>query len=452
MQTKIVCTIGPASKEKKTLKKMIKAGMTVGRINFSHGTHESNGKILKNIRRASQDLNKDVAVMTDLQGPRIRIASVKKELIIKKNQKIFLYENKKPDIEFKEKVKFLGIDSKNLLKYLKKGDSVYIDNGMMELNVVDKKAQGIVCDVVVGGKILPRKGINIPQISPKMEAFTKSDKKNLEYALSQNVDLIAMSFVKTQKDILNLRKTIKKMLPGVKEEQQPGIIAKIETSAAVKNFDQILQAVDGVMIARGDLAIEEPMEKIPALQKEMIKKCLNYSKPVIVATQMLESMMENPRPTRAEITDVANAVIDHADAVMLSGESAMGKYPVETVSTMQKIIQYTEEGPFDDLKLEETHSQKEASDLFVAKSAVMLAGEIEAKSIIIKNSPKEIVQKISSFRPQTKIYYLTKNSHIAKKLALVWGVSAIDDIEKLKGPYVVIDNIGKGNGQIKYKI
>ncbi|MBD3238205.1 MAG: pyruvate kinase [Candidatus Moranbacteria bacterium] len=453
MRTKIVATIGPASSGKEMLLAMIKRGLCLARINFSHGSHRSNGELMKNIRQAAGDLGKNIGVITDLQGPRIRVKTVKDKLELKQDAIGLIFEGEQNLVNPSKKIDFqLGLDSKKLLNHLESGDSIYIDNGMMEARVIERLSRGLLCKVVVGGVIKPRKGVNIPKISPKMEAFTPSDAKNLEFALAQNVDFVAMSFVKTAADIKVLRKKIKKLLPNTEPEELPGIIAKIETNEAVKNFTQILDAVDGIMIARGDLGIEQPMEKIPALQKTMIKQCLQKSKPVIVATQMLESMMENSIPTRAEVTDVANAVIDHADAVMLSGETAMGKYPAKTIQTMRKIIDYTEEGPYDDLDFDDLVNDHVASLMFIAKSAVTLAREIEANSIIIKNSPLEVVYKISRFRPEMNIYFLTNNKYLSRKLSLLWGAEAIYSMDNLQGPFVVVDSVMEKNGQIRYQM
>ena len=449
MQTKIVCTIGPASQYKTTLKRMMQSGMSVTRINFSHGSHDSNGELLKNIRQTAVELGKNVGILTDLQGPRIRVQSVKDELEIKKNQTLFLYEGE--GVEVKEGADAcLGIDSVKLVKYLSKGDPVYIDGGMMEVTVTKKVKDGVFAKVAVGGPIKPRKGLNIPKINKRMEAFTDSDRENLEYMLSQNVDFIAMSFVKSKNDILNLKKNIKKMLKTNDEMELPFVIAKIETIEGVENFDEILEVTDGVMIARGDLAIEVPLEQVPVLQKNMIKKCLNTAKPVIVATQMLESMMENPRPTRAEITDVANAVIDHTDCVMLSGESAMGKYPVDTVATMSKIIRHTEECPYDDLDINEIETEESATLAFVAKSAIMLAREMEIKSIVVQNSPFEMVARVAQFRPEHEIIYINKDHRKSRRLAMFWGVQIKENLKEIKGSYVIIDDVYNGNGTIKY--
>ncbi|MBD3300709.1 MAG: pyruvate kinase [Candidatus Moranbacteria bacterium] len=449
MQTKIICTIGPASRYKTTLKKMITKGMRVARINFSHGSHKSNGELLKNIRTVAADLNREIGILTDLQGPRIRVKDLTEDLVIKKGQTIFIYDRQ--EVEKKGGCNAcLGIDSPNLVRFLKKDDLIYIDGGMMELKVTKKDRQGVFCKVIVGGVIKSRKGLNIPKLNPKMEAFTRSDRENLEYMLSQNVDFIAMSFVKSAKDILNLKKHIRKILKTEDPLDIPDVVAKIETIEGVENFDEILKVSDGIMIARGDLAIEIPLEQVPQLQKTMIKKCLDRARPVVVATQMLESMMENPRPTRAEISDVANAVIDHTDCVMLSGESAMGKYPAETVGTMSRIIKYTEAGPYDDVDLVKAETEESVILCFVAKSAIMLAKEMDIKTIVIHKSPLEMARRVSQFRPELKIIYLTKDKRAARKLAPVWGMRIRNKLSQIKGSYVIIKNVNNGEGKIEY--
>lgn len=425
--------------------------MTVARVNFSHGSQKSNGKLIDNIRLAVSANKKNVGIMADLQGPRIRILNVKQSVSIKEGGIIFLREGYAGEPEKKNKLN-IGIDKTGLLKYLKKKDSIYIDNGMMELLVISRGKGWAKCKVLVGGEIKSRKGVNIPRISSKLGALTVNDKKNLKFALGKNVDFIAMSFVKTSRDIIRLAKIIKKMLPGIDSRRFPMIIAKIETQAAIANFDSILKVVDGVMIARGDLAIELPLEQIPVLQKEMIGKCLHNAKPVIVATQMLESMMENPRPTRAEITDVANAVIDHTDALMLSGETAMGKYPVKTVRIMSKIIRYTEAGPYDDMDYNKIFIRELIPMAFIAQTAVALAGQTNMNNIIVRNAPLAVVYKVSRFRPEINIWYLTKSKYIARKVSLVWGVQAISSLKNIKGGYILINGVPAENGKIEYNI
>jgi pyruvate kinase len=449
MHTKIVCTIGPSSASKNKLKAMINSGLSVARINLSHGSHESDEALIHNVRLAAKECQKFIGVMIDLQGPRLRILSLEKPVIVRDGEMVVLYEGASNK---KEKDFSLGIDGKGLLKYLEKGDFILIDNGMVELEVWSVVGGKILCKVKTGGEIGLRKGLNIPRLSSRMSAFTPKDEKDLEFALSVGVDFIAMSFVKTEKNIIDLKKKIKKLASQKSFYELPFIVAKIETQMSVNNFDKILKEADGIMVARGDLAIELPMEQVPALQKMMIKKCLHNARPVIVATQMLESMMVNPRPTRAEITDVANAVIDHSDALMLSGESAMGKYPVKSVRTMSKIIEYTETSPYDDMDYKEMMFKELAPFSFVARAAVKLALEMGTKKIIIRNSPLAMAYQVSRFRPGIKILCLVKSVYEARKLSLVWGVEAVMSLGEISGSYVLVEGISSWEGKIEYRI
>jgi len=430
---------------------MIEAGMTVARVNFSHGSQKSNGELINSVRSAANASKKNVGIMADLQGPRIRILNVKQSISIKEGEIIFLREGYTKEPKKINKLS-IGIDKTGLLKYLKKKDPIYIDNGMIELTVISKRKGWAKCKVETGGEIKSRKGVNIPRISSKLGALTVNDKKNLKFALGKNVDFIAMSFVKTARDIVGLAKIVKKMLPGIDSHRLPMIIAKIETQEAIANFDSILKVVDGIMVARGDLAIELPLEQIPVLQKDMIGKCLHNAKPVIVATQMLESMMENPRPTRAEITDVANAVIDHTDALMLSGETAMGKHPVKTVRIMSKIIRYTEAGPYDDMDYSRIFIRELIPIAFIAQTAVALADQTNMNNIIVRNAPLAVVYEVSRFRPEINIWYLTKSRYISRRVSLAWGVQTISSLKNIKGGYILINGVPSKNGKIEYNI
>ncbi len=430
---------------------MIEAGMNMARINFSHGTQESNGSLIENVRLAAHASKKNVGIMADLQGPRIRIANIEDSVLLKKGEIIFLKE--KYTGEFKKQgKKNLGIDKAHLLKYLKKGDPIYIDNGMLELITLSKSSGKAKCKVQTGGELKSRKGVNIPRISSKLGSLTAEDKSNLKFALGKDVDFIAMSFVKTARDIVRLSKIIRKMMPGIESDRLPLVVAKIETQEAIANFDKILKVTDAILIARGDLALELPLEQIPVLQKDMIKKCLHNARPVIVATQMLESMMDNPRPTRAEITDVANAVIDNTDALTLSGETAMGKYPVKTVRTMSKIIRYTETGPYNDLDYSKFLIRELIPLAFVAQTATTLANQTNMKNIIVRNAPLAVVYEVSRFRPEINIWYFTKSKYIARRLSLAWGVRTASSLKKIKGGYILINGVPAENGKIECNI
>ena len=422
-RTKIICTIGPASEKRVTIERMIKAGMNVARLNFSHGTYQSHAVLIKNIRQAAQKLKVPVAIMQDLQGPRIRVGKVHKMGIkTEKEEKVVLV----PDMVvnypllLKGEEKVIPIQYYDLYKQVKKGDSVLLSDGLIELQVLRIEKPFVYCRVAKSGIIFSYKGINIPSIKIDADVITTKDKEDLKFGIKQNVDWVALSFVKNASDILQLRKIINK-LEG--ESSVPTrIIAKIERQEAVKNFDKILEVVGGVMIARGDLGIELPPEEVPLIQKKIIEKCLTAAKPVIVATQMLDSMIVNPRPTRAEVSDVANAVIDHTDAVMLSGESASGKYPVESVDIMRKIIEETEKSPFDDLEEMKIESKDMGVSGSIASAVNILARKLKVKAVIAASASGYTARLVSRHRPEHLIAVITNNEKVRRQLALSWGV------------------------------
>lgn len=331
-RTKIICTIGPASENSKILTKMIQNGMDIARLNFSHGTYTNHKLLIKNIRIVAKKMHKKVEILQDLQGPKIRIGELKKPVTIKKNQAVVIGKNF--DLDF------------DISTTVKKGDRILIEDGLMEIKVTGVKGKLITCKVINGGKVQSHKGVNLPDSKVKFPIITEKDIADLQFGLKNGVDYVALSFVGSDKDIIQMKKLIKKYLSTGKKK--PLIVAKIERRDGVKNFNKILKQTDVVMVARGDLGVEMPDWDVPVMQKDIIAKCRKARKPVIVATQMLDSMIRNPRPTRAEVSDVANAVIDRADAVMLSGESASGKYPVEAVMEMRRIIEDTEASPYDD--------------------------------------------------------------------------------------------------------
>jgi pyruvate kinase len=318
MKTQIVCTIGPASDSIPKLTAMIKNGMRIARLNFSHGDYKSHARLIKNIRSVSKKLNMPVLIMQDLQGPKIRVDELKKPITVKKNQIIVIGK------DFT-----IGVD---ISKEAKVGERVFIQDGLIELKIVKIDKEGVVCKAINGGKIIAHKGVNLPDTKLALPSLTEKDLKDLKWGFTKNFDYVAISFVRSVADT----EFLKKQLKGV--PRKPKIVAKIEKPEAVKNIDSIIKSVDMVMVARGDLGVEIPEEKVPKVQRTIIKKCHKYKKPVIVATQMLESMVGSPRPTRAEVEDVADAVLEGASFTMLSEETAFGQYPVEAVSEMQKII------------------------------------------------------------------------------------------------------------------
>lgn len=431
-RTKIVCTTGPASENKKTLAEMVRKGMNVARLNFSHGDFSSHKKTIKAVRRVSKELNIPVGVMADLQGPRIRVSN-DREFSVAKNEIIFVAEASMPvktgvlkgffrelkDAARAKEKKTLKLDPVGVAKMLKPKTNILIEDGLIKLKVLRRESGRLVAKVMNGGVVKPRKGVNIPGISSKLGAITERDKEVLKFALKQNVDFVAMSFVRTADEIEYLKKLIKQKTKNKKNLAQ--VVAKIERKEAIKNFDKILAAADAVMVARGDLGIEMPQADIPILQKEICAKCLRAGKPVIVATQMLDSMIRNPRPTRAEVTDVSNAVIDHADALMLSGETAGGKYPVEAVATMSQIVRRTERSPFDDLGHGFLGDEMASVSAAVAQTAHELLKDSKAKAIVVASISGFTARMVARHRPEQKIFVMTNSEKTHRQLALVWG-------------------------------
>lgn len=331
-KTKIVCTIGPASSSFEVLKGMIESGMNIARFNFSHGTHESNIALLHTVREAATAASQNVELLLDLQGPKVRIGTLPQEgITLTEGQSVTIHTGV---TEAPEGI--IPVPYVRMAEGIKKGDAILLADGTLELETLVVKGDMIEAKVTLGGVLLSHKGINVPSVSLVTEAITEKDDKDLQFGLLQGMDYVALSFVRSAQDVKELQRRIAKYLPvGMKT---PHIVVKIEMQEALDNFDEILAATDAVMVARGDLGLETPMYDVPLRQKEMIKKCNAAGKFVITATEMLGSMQYNPRPTRAEVSDVANAVFDGTDAVMLSGETAMGKYPVRTVKMMTDII------------------------------------------------------------------------------------------------------------------
>ncbi|NQV12949.1 MAG: pyruvate kinase [Parcubacteria group bacterium] len=418
-RTKIICTIGPASSSKAMLRKMIKAGMDCVRLNFSHGTYPEHAEIIKIVRREAKQLGVPVAVMADLQGPRVRTSNLPLAgQTVKKGDPVVLRTGveETPD-------GIIPVGYGKLHREVKPGDTILIDEGLIKLKVLSISGRNITCKVVVGGIVTSYRGMNFPNSKLSVSSITTKDKKDLAFALKQEVDWVALSFVRCPEDVAYLRRLIKSREKKLHVKKPTKIIAKIEKREAVTDFDKILEVTDGVMVARGDLGIEMPTAQVPITQKMIIEKCLVAAKPVITATQMLLSMVSNSRPTRAEASDVANAVIDHTDAVMLSQETAVGKYPVETVKTMSKIISDTEESPYDDLILNNHLNQKTAPiDSAISYAAGRLARDVEARAILVATISGYSARLVSRYRPELPIVVAAENEKVRRQLALSWGV------------------------------
>lgn len=426
-RTKIVCTIGPSSNSEKILTQMIKAGMNVARLNFSHGTYPEHAKIIKLIRKLSKKFVQPITILQDLQGPRIRVGFLPgKGVFLKARQTIILTTDLKAKVipsGARIPVK-IPVTYEKLHLEVKPGQPILLADGAIELKTIKVKGKDIECLILNDGFISSHKGINLPETKLSLPTITDKDKNDLAFGIKNNVDMIALSFVRTAQDVLDLKDLIKRLeikYQG-KKSLLTQVIVKIEKREAVENFTKILEVTDAIMVARGDLGIEMPEEDVPLVQKMMIEKCLNAAKPVIVATQMLESMIRNPRPTRAEVSDVANAVIDHTDAIMLSGETAEGKYPVEAVAIMAQIAQRTERSKYDNLEFSQIFKGKLQIDDAVSSSADLLAKNLKAKAILIASITGNTARLIARYRPELPILVTTNNEKVRCQLNLSWGV------------------------------
>lgn len=416
-KTKIVCTIGPASEAKETLKKMIRAGMNVARLNFSHGSYDQYRKIINNIRALEKEMNMPIAIMQDLQGPKIRVGKMPEEgITIKKNQTIVLSTSAKTGTG-----NIIPVQYKNLPNDVSKKDEILINDGLIELKVLNTSKTEIKCKVVTGGLVQSQKGINVPTSSISSHPITAKDKKDLLFGLEQNVDFVALSFVRNNKDIEDLRTLIRQ------KQGRAKIVAKIERHEAVKNLESIILEADAVMVARGDLGVEVSPEKVPLIQKRIIHLSNIHGKPVITATEMLQSMIENPRATRAEVSDTANAILDHTDAIMLSNETAVGKYPVKAVKTMSKISANIEK----ELK---KNKQFIPNRLFTGTfpvsyatcaSAARLANDINANLIITVTLSGFTAQHTAKHRIHIPIIAITEDLKVVHQLQLVWNIGKV---------------------------
>jgi pyruvate kinase len=419
-RTKICATIGPSCQDAATLMAMVKSGMNVARLNFSHGTYENHAMLIKNIRRVEEKTGEPVAVMQDLQGPKIRIGVMPdKGIAVKEGEEIVL------DTSITEYAgKELPVDYPDLHKYVLKNQRLLIDDGHIEAKITDVQGTKIKGQVVEGGLITSHKGINLPDSKLSIAALGDKDKKDLKFGVEMGVDMIALSFVQTAKDVLDLRYLIKQHEAELKIKNQPPIriIAKIERHQAVDNLKEILEAADGAMVARGDLGLEMPAQEVPLVQKKIIDMARSMAKPVIVATQMLDSMQVNRRPTRAEVSDVANAVIDHADTLMLSNETATGKHPALVIKTMAEIIASTEKSAYDDVSLPPVLKRGTAVDIAVSGLSRILSEEVDAKLILAASLSGETGRLISQVRPELPILVATGTERVRRQLNLSWGV------------------------------
>jgi pyruvate kinase len=417
MKTKIVATIGPASSSKTMLKQLIRAGVDVFRLNFSHVEYAGAERTIKIIRELNKEMNAHIPILADLQGPKIRIGNLPGGMIkIKKGDRLTfttLRDDSSPDKIF--------INYPDFPKDIKPGNSILLDDGKLTLQIEKTNGENeVVAKVLIGGELNSRKGVNLPDTKLSLPSLSDKDRRDLDFILAHDIDWIALSFVRTAADVQELIDLIK----SKKEGNIPPVIAKIEKPEAIENLDEILKTAHGAMVARGDLGVEIPLQAVPLIQKRIVKKCLALSKPVIIATQMMEGMLENSRPTRAEVNDVANSVLDGADALMLSGETSVGKFPVETVKTMEKIILEIEN--FEDIYHQKHKPVKENNPDFISDSIIYsgcnMAREASAKAIVSVASSGYSAAKIASYRPKATIYTFADNEFILRRLNLIWGI------------------------------
>ena len=430
-KTKIVATLGPASSDKDVLRQMFEAGLNVCRLNFSHGAYEDHQKVIETIRELNEETGLNVAILADLQGPKIRTNEMENNGV--------LLENGSEVLIVTEKV--LGTAQKFSINYaqlpqdVQPGERILLDDGKLALEIVKTDGKKLITAKVIHGGILSsKKGVNFPNTKISMPSLTPKDLEDLSFALDQNVDWIGLSFVRSARDIIELKHII------ASRKCKAKVIAKIEKPEAIEDIDQIIKESDALMVARGDLGVEVPYQSVPLIQKMLINKCIIHAKPIIVATQMMESMITNISPTRAEVNDVANAVLDGADAVMLSGETSVGKFPIEVIKTMSNIVTEMEkfEGIYNKEELPEKNHNRFITDS-ICFNACRLSQRVEADAIITMSFSGYTAYKIASQRPKAPIFVFTSNRQILTQLNLVWGVRAYYYDKRVSTDHTIAD-------------
>ena len=417
-KTKIICTMGPRTMDKIILKELIAGGMNVARFNFSHGSYEEHAERIALVRQVSEQLGIPVALMLDTKGPEIRTGLLKdgKKVSLEQGKEFTLYTEEREGDETG-----CSITYQQLVYDVRKGDTILIDDGLIGLEVQRVSADKIECIIKNGGELGERKGVNVPNVKIHLPGVTQKDREDILFGIEQGVDYIAASFVRNSDCIMDIREILED-----NHGRDIGIIAKIENAEGVENIDEILDAADGIMVARGDLGVEIPADQVPHIQKKIIHKCNRKCKPVVTATQMLDSMIRNPRPTRAEAGDVANAIYDGSDAIMLSGEIAMGKYPVEAVRMMAKIAETTE-AHLDYSNLQKLNKKQRKKDISMAVgfASVSTAEILKASCLVVPTMTGYTARMISSLRPKTPIYAISPSEQAVRRMQLYWGVYAM---------------------------
>lgn len=412
-RTKIVCTIGPSSSSAPVITELLKVGLDVARINFSHGTYKEHSRYINTLRLMAKQLGLPVAIMQDLPGPKDRTGKVKKGGVMLKAGDDFILTTRQVLGDEHQ----VSVDLPDFPKHVKLGDMVFLSDGTIKLEIVAISSSDIKCKVIAGGRLGDNQGVNVPGANLGVTSITEDDWRHLDFGVKHIVDFVAISFVKEAEDILKVRRFLRE------KGATSMLIAKIERREALDNLDEILEVTDGVMVARGDLGIDIPIQKVPIAQKQIIQKCNRLGKPVIVATQMLESMVDAPRPTRAEVTDVANAIFDGADAVMLSEETAIGQYPVEAVSMMAQVAFEAEAAlPYDEILINKGKDLQPQTDDAISYAACHTAHQLGAAAIIAFTSSGSTARRVARYRPEVPILAITPSQVTMRQLLLSWGV------------------------------
>ncbi len=421
-KTKIICTMGPATDNPEVMRKLVQEGMDIARFNFSHGTHEEQKARMDMLKKIRDEERKPIAILLDTKGPEIRTGVLKdgKKVMLTEGATFTLTSEACEGDETRVSITYGGLSND-----VHAGSRILIDDGLIELKVMEKKENDLICTVVNGGELGERKGVNVPNVSVRLPAITEQDRDDIRFGVEQNIDFIAASFVRNAECIMEIKAVLKEC-----NAPQIPIIAKIENAEGLENIDEIIRCADGIMVARGDLGVEIPAEEVPYIQKVMIQKCNDNFKPVITATQMLDSMIRNPRPTRAEVTDVANAVYDGTDAVMLSGETAAGKYPVEALRMMVHIVESTEE------HLDYEHFMKKAKEhrmrstsSALGYAAVTTADHLGARCIITPTVSGVTARLVSKFKPKMELIGVSPNARTLRRMQIYWGVRPLKSVE-----------------------